>query len=122
VLINLVKNALKFTPRGQITIKARYNNAKSIIILQIQDTGIGIAAEDFPLIFTRFGKLQRSADMNSEGIGLGLMIVKQIVEQSGGLIEARSEGLGRGSSFVFSMQMNTQLVKPSTFEGEDNDE
>ena len=71
----------------------------------VQDTGIGIAEEDIPKLFTRFGKLQRTALINSEGIGLGLNIVKQIVEMCSGAINAYSEGIGHGSTFCFSMLM-----------------
>ena len=69
------------------------------------DTGAGIAQEDFPKLFTRFGKLQRTAKLNHEGIGLGLTIVKRIVEQSGGEISVVSDGPGHGSCFCFSMLM-----------------
>ena len=46
-----------------------------MLTVDVEDTGVGIAAEDFPMLFTRFGKLHRTAEMNSEGIGLGLTIV-----------------------------------------------
>ena len=75
VLINLVKNALKFTQRGSIQVKACYNLHQRSIVVHVDDTGAGINKEDLPLLFTRFGKLQRTAAMNSEGIGLGLTIV-----------------------------------------------
>ena len=65
-------------------------------------------------LFNRFGKLQRTAKMNSEGIGLGLTIVKQIVELTGGEIKVESKGVGRGSTFSFEMPMKA-------FQ-EDNDE
>ena len=72
-------------------------------MVEVEDTGKGILAEDFPKLFTRFGKLQRTAEMNHEGIGLGLTIVKEIVELNGGMIFAHSQGLGCGSTFAFSM-------------------
>ena len=53
-------------------------------MVHVEDTGAGILAEDFPKLFTRFGKLQRTAEMNHEGIGLGLTIVKQLVELNQG--------------------------------------
>ena len=74
-MINLVKNALKFTKQGSIQIKVSYNKLLKSIVVHVEDTGVGIRNEDFPLLFTRFGKLQRTAEMNSEGIGLGLMNV-----------------------------------------------
>ena len=85
VLINLIKNALKFTEQlGSVTIVPFYDFNTEMLTVEVHDTGVGIAAEDFPQLFTRFGKLHRTAAMNSEGIGLGLTIVKNIVSQSGG--------------------------------------
>ena len=88
VLINLVKNAIKFTKHGQIEIQASYSDPLRSIIVLVKDSGVGIDAEDFKKLFTRFGKLHRTSKMNSEGIGLGLTIVKNIVEKSGGQIQA----------------------------------
>ena len=76
VLINLVKNALKFTQEGSIEIKANYRTYHDMLVIHVCDSGAGIDTEDFPKIFTRFGKLHRTAEMNHEGIGLGLTIVK----------------------------------------------
>ena len=74
-----------------------------MLIVYVIDTGSGIAEEDFTKLFTRFGKLHRTAHQNHEGIGLGLTIVKQIVEASGGDICFHSDGPGLGSTFCFSM-------------------
>ena len=79
-MINLVKNAIKFTNQGQIQIKACYRYDLKSLVVHIADTGAGIAEEDLARLFSRFGKLQRTAALNSDGIGLGLTIVKQIVE------------------------------------------
>ena len=76
MLINLIKNALKFTKQGHIKILVQYLAQEQIILVSVEDTGVGIVEEDFSLLFTRFGKLHRTAQMNSEGIGLGLTIVK----------------------------------------------
>ncbi len=75
------------------------------MIVYVKDTGSGIASEDFSKLFSRFGKLHRTAEMNHEGIGLGLTIVKQIIEKSGGIMSVWSEGLGHGSVFYFSMPL-----------------
>jgi len=64
-MVNLVKNALKFTTEGQVQIKASYDTEASSLIVHVKDTGVGIAKEDFPRLFTRFGKLQRTAKVNS---------------------------------------------------------
>ena len=62
-----------------------------------------------PLLFTRFGKLQRTASINSEGLGLGLTIVKQIVELAGGKIDVHSDGKDAGSCFEFTMPLESVL-------------
>ena len=80
----------------------------------MQDTGVGIAAEDMEKLFNRFGKLQRTAKMNCEGIGLGLTIVKQIVELTGGEVYVESSGVGRGSTFGFRMPMRAVRVDESS--------
>ena len=72
---------------------------------QVKDTGIGIAKEDLSQLFSKFGKLQRTAEINQEGIGLGLTITKQIVESAEGYLTVDSAGVGHGSVFSFSMRM-----------------
>ena len=94
VLINLVKNSFKFTEKGYILIKAGYNYKEQCLHVSVSDTGVGIAARDMPKLFSRFGKLHRTAQMNHEGIGLGLTIVQQIVRQSGGEVTVKSKGIG----------------------------
>lgn len=109
VLVNLLKNALKFTGAGSITIKVSYNPSTSYMIVHVCDTGSGIKPEHIPKLFTRFGKLHRTSKMNSDGIGLGLTIVKQIVESAEGKIEIRSKGLDQGTTVFFSMKMTEFL-------------
>ena len=105
-MINLVKNALKFTQKsGTISIKASYNWRHKCLVIHVEDTGAGIAKEDLPKLFSQFGKLHRTAEMNHEGIGLGLTIVKQIVHKHMGHIDVESDGPGKGSLFIITMQM-----------------
>ena len=73
------------------------------MVIHVEDTGAGIAKQDLPKLFNKFGKLERTALQNSEGIGLGLTIVKAIVERAGGKVVALSDGPGKGSTFCFSM-------------------
>ena len=88
VLMNLVRNAMKFTAKGSINIKVCYRpEPENLLVIHVKDTGTGIAREDFDKLFTRFGKLTRTAAQNSDGIGLGLTMVKQIVETSGGAVD-----------------------------------
>ena len=74
-------------------------------MLHVEDSGAGISKEDVPKLFTRFGKLQRTAKMNADGVGLGLTIVKEVVEKHNGKIEVISEGPGQGTIFIISMEM-----------------
>ena len=73
--------------------------------VHVLDNGVGIAANDIDKLFSRFGKLHRTAKLNNEGIGLGLTIVKQIVEASEGFIGVYSEGKGKGTLFYFTMKL-----------------
>lgn len=112
VLINLVKNAKKFTPQGKIDIIAAYDYEEERLYVHVKDTGRGIAQEDLQKLFTRFGKLQRTAKSNSEGIGLGLDIVRTIVEKAGGTINVHSDGVDKGSLFYFCIPMKVGQNNP----------
>ena len=96
VVWNLVSNALKFTPKGgTITLSSDMGNGK--VCVSVKDTGIGIPREEIPLLFTEFRRRKGMAKV--EGTGLGLFIVKTIVEAHGGTVVADSEE-GRGSIFT----------------------
>ena len=71
----------------------------------MKDTGAGIAHDEISKLFNQFGKLQRTAKINKDGIGLGLTIVKQIVEKSDGKVGVASDGIGLGSTFYFTMKL-----------------
>ena len=73
--------------------------------VHIHDTGQGILPDEMPKLFNMFGKLKRTAEVNSEGIGMGLMICQNLVKMNGGTIEVHSDGENRGSVFSFSMKM-----------------
>ena len=74
ILINLVKNALKFTPAGLVKIIASYDENQAMLTVHVVDNGKGMVNEDSDMVFKMFGKLRRSASMNHDGIGMGLMI------------------------------------------------
>ena len=82
-----------------------YDEQSEMLKANIVDTGKGISEEEKPKLFTLFGKLKRTADMNNEGIGMGLMIVQKLVSLSQGTISVHSDGLDKGSTFSFSMKM-----------------
>ena len=106
--MNLVKNAIKFTEKGSISVKATYDENSELLNVSVEDTGHGICKQDISELFKKFGKLQRTAAINSAGIGLGLTIVKQIVESAGGKVSVYSEGLGKGSSFGFTLKLEQE--------------
>jgi signal transduction histidine kinase len=94
VMWNLLSNAVKFTPAGgtvQVTLEKQNSRAEILV----RDTGKGISPEFLPYVFDRF----RQADSKAGGMGLGLSIARSLVELHGGVIEAHSEGEGRGSTF-----------------------
>jgi signal transduction histidine kinase len=99
---NLLVNAIRFTPaEGRVTVTARRDG--SAITMRVEDTGIGIPAEHLPHIFERFRQIDSSTTRAHGGLGLGLAIVRHLVEAHGGTVEAASDGLGRGSSFTLSL-------------------
>lgn len=96
VLINLVTNAVKFTPRGgRVTVSAKPDVQRGVLVMVISDTGRGIAAEDLANIMKPFAQAGGSGANGLGGFGLGLPLVKQLVDALGGGIELRSrEGVG----------------------------
>ena len=90
VLLNLVRNAVKFTTTGSVHILAGYDSEESVLAIQVIDTGVGLTAEEIPEICQKFGKLYRTAEMNHEGIGLGLTISKALIEANGGQLRIAS--------------------------------
>jgi signal transduction histidine kinase len=104
VLSNLLGNALHYTPpAGQVRVRAW--SADDRVNIAVQDTGIGIAAEHLPQIFERFYRVDKSRSRAGGGSGIGLTIAKHLVEAHGGRIWANSPGLGRGSTFTFTLPL-----------------
>jgi|GEM_PF-2163079 len=102
VVSNLLSNSIKFTPPGgQITV--RVEQTPGHVRIAVSDTGVGIAPEFLPRVFHKFE--QGSAGMRAGGLGLGLAIVRALVEAHQGSVSAASEGLGRGATFVVTLPM-----------------
>jgi CheY-like chemotaxis protein len=98
VFWNLLSNAVKFTPRGgRVTV--RVLRAESHLELSVSDTGAGIKPEFLPLIFNRFTQADTTTARQHAGLGLGLAIVRHIIEMHGGTVIAESEGVGQGATF-----------------------
>ncbi len=102
VAINLISNAVKFTPSGSITCAARQDPTSGTVIVSVSDTGVGIAPEDHARVFEQFGQAGDTLTDKPRGTGLGLSICREIVEHHGGRLWLESE-LGKGSRFSFSL-------------------
>jgi CheY-like chemotaxis protein len=99
ITINLVDNALKHTPPGgTITVGVRREGADAV--LSVRDTGAGIAPDLLPHVFDLFTQGRRGLDRQQGGLGIGLTLVRRLVEQHGGRVDASSGGPGQGSEFV----------------------
>jgi len=96
VLKNLISNAVKFTEKGSVTVEAHRQDGG--IEISVEDTGIGIAPEALPIIFEPFRQIENPLTRRHGGVGMGLYIVKKLVEILGGTIQVESE-VGRGSTF-----------------------
>jgi CheY-like chemotaxis protein len=106
VMANLINNAAKYTPPGgRITVTARDEDGD--VVLRVVDTGIGIAADVLPRVFDLFVQERQAIDRSQGGLGLGLTIVRNLVESHGGRVSAHSDGPGRGSEFVVRLPKAT---------------
>ncbi|MEW4568722.1 ATP-binding protein [Tautonia sp. JC769] len=102
VLVNLLTNAAKYTPSGgQIRLDA--DRVGDEVVFRVRDSGMGIPPEVLPHIFDLFVQAQRTLDRSEGGLGVGLTIVRKLVELHGGRVSASSAGPGRGSEFVVGM-------------------
>ena len=105
VLSNLVNNAAKYTPRGgRIAVQAQSREGE--IVLSVTDNGIGIAADMLPVIFDMYAQVHDNAGMAQGGLGVGLNLVKRLVELHGGQVRAESAGLQQGSRFTVSLPLD----------------
>ena len=102
VLWNLVHNAIKFTSNGG-RVEIRLQHTSGHLQLMVQDNGRGISPDFLPHVFERFRQEDATTCRTASGLGLGLSIAKQLVELHGGTIEASSNGLGGGSTFVVNL-------------------
>ncbi len=107
VLLNLIGNAVKFTREGQITVESERLNNGNLIEVRVIDTGVGIAAEDIDRVFDDFTTLDSSYGRRTDGTGLGLGIVRRIVNAMGGEVGVESEP-GEGSLFWIRIPMAVQ--------------
>jgi len=113
VLVNVLNNAAKYTDAGgRIAMSVSQEGAMGVV--RVLDTGIGIDAEVLPRVFDLFVQADRTLDRTQGGLGIGLTVVKSLVEQHGGTVEVQSDGLGRGTELVlrFPVAAHTSFPEP----------
>jgi CheY-like chemotaxis protein len=119
VLTNLLGNALKFTDHGHVLIDVEYGETTGQVVIRVQDTGIGIEADELGRVFEKFTQADASATRRYGGTGLGLTISKELVERMNGTIGVESR-VGQGSTFWFSVPLTIdsqpQREEPSEIE------
>jgi PAS domain S-box-containing protein len=104
IVANLLNNAAKYTPEGgQIEVAAGSEGDRALI--SVKDSGVGIPPEMLPRVFEMFAQVDRSLDRSQGGLGIGLALVKRLVEMHGGSVEAHSEGQGSGCQFVVRLPL-----------------
>ncbi|MCC2668402.1 MAG: tmoS, partial [Armatimonadetes bacterium] len=116
-LVNLLNNAQKFTPpERQVHVGLEVDGPGERAVLSVSDTGAGIAAELLPHVFEAFRQGEQTLARSSGGLGLGLALVKGIVELHGGTVSAHSPGPGQGATFTVVLPLASQptVVKPVT--------
>jgi PAS domain S-box-containing protein len=107
VMLNLLGNALKYTASGgTVWVKATQEGRE--VLFAVEDTGIGIAPEVLPRIFDLFTQESQAADLVPGGLGIGLTVVKEIVELHGGNVQARSAGAGKGAEFTVRLPVASE--------------
>jgi signal transduction histidine kinase/CheY-like chemotaxis protein len=106
VVCNLLQNAIKYTPRGG-TIRLCVRRTGEEAVIRVSDDGVGISADMLPRIFEPFTQVESSRTRSEGGLGLGLPLVRSLVELHGGEVEAFSEGQGQGTEFVVRLPLRT---------------
>jgi signal transduction histidine kinase/CheY-like chemotaxis protein len=121
VIGNLLNNAAKYTDEGGrvdvVLCKQCAGSTAGTAELRVRDSGIGIAPDMLPRVFDLFTQVDRTLDRSQGGLGIGLTLVKQLVELHDGTVEARSDGLGRGSEFVVRLPLAADLPTTATAVG-----
>jgi len=113
VVTNLLNNAAKYTEEdGHIVLHLEASGGEAV--LRVQDNGIGIALDLLPHVFDLFTQAQRGSDRSQGGLGIGLTLVRRLVELHNGRVEAISDGLGRGSEFIVHLPL---MVPPRIASG-----
>jgi CheY-like chemotaxis protein len=109
VIDNLLENARKFTDRGgEVRVRLWSDAELEQAVVSVRDTGVGIEPEMLRRLFDAFAQADRSLDRSRGGLGLGLALVRGLVELHGGAIEARSAGIGKGAEFIIRLPLEPE--------------
>jgi PAS domain S-box-containing protein len=111
VFSNLLNNSAKYTERGGRILLAAERQGSEVIV-SVRDTGLGIPANDLPRIFDMFSQVDRSIERSTGGLGIGLALVKGLVEMHGGTVTAMSAGQGKGSTFMVKLPAFERTAAP----------
>jgi signal transduction histidine kinase/ActR/RegA family two-component response regulator len=115
VVSNLLDNAAKFTPAGgRVSVHAARATGGRRAEIRVRDTGAGIPVEELPFVFEVFTQGDQSLDRSRGGLGVGLAVVKGLIEMHGGEVEARSEGAGKGSELMLRLPLDPAAAQPET--------
>jgi signal transduction histidine kinase len=109
VILNLLSNAVKFTHEGRVAVRTRTARTGDGILIEVNDTGIGIRPDDIPKIFEDFRQVDQSSTREYGGTGLGLSITKKLLHLLGGTIRVHSE-FGIGSTFTVWLPRESQGI------------
>ncbi|MFI5846127.1 SpoIIE family protein phosphatase [Catenuloplanes sp. NPDC051500] len=109
IIFNLLSNAVKFTFDGGVTVRTRALGA--VAVVEIEDTGVGVPESELPLLFERFHRVPGTRSRSHEGTGIGLALVRELIEQHGGVVTVRSTP-GEGSTFRITVPFGTAHLPP----------
>ena len=119
VIANLLNNAAKYTAeRGDIWVEATREGAQAVV--KVRDSGAGIAPTLLPRVFELFAQAERTLDRSQGGLGIGLTLVKLLVEMHGGTVEAKSAGLGAGAEFIVRLPSHEAAGEPAALPATDS--
>ncbi|MCK4224457.1 MAG: PAS domain S-box protein [candidate division Zixibacteria bacterium] len=119
VIINLVGNAIKFTDKGKIVVRSKVQEEKGNVLIQVEDTGIGISPQIQEKLFEKFRQVDGSSTRRHGGTGLGLTITKNLVEMMGGMIKLGSPGEGKGTKVSFTVPIYRETEKGGSVHSEE---
>jgi PAS domain S-box-containing protein len=113
VIVNLLNNAAKYTPEGG-HVSLSLNKEGEDGVVRVKDTGVGIGPDLLPQVFDLFTQAKRTLDRSQGGLGVGLTVVRKLVEMHGGTTEAHSSGLGQGSEFIVRLPILLSPLRQAT--------